>query len=198
MRFELLARGVKGHTGVRSAAGDLSERLIAARAMLEEIFGRHLTRQAGDGWVSQARFPFLNVGTPGIYNISAAQGVLGVEIRPIPQDDVGAMQAEIEAFCGKNTLELRMLAMENGIACSPDNPALLALLGAVKQASGAEARIGKKLAGTSARFAPDGQGVVWGQSGIGPHARDERHYIPSILPYYDTLNALSVALTAKP
>jgi hypothetical protein len=30
--------------------------------------------------------------------------------------------------------------------------------------------------------------VVWGQSGIGPHARDERHYIPSILPYYQALD----------
>jgi hypothetical protein len=47
--------------------------------------------------------------------------------------------------------------------------------------------VGRKLPGTSARFAPGGNGVVWGQSGIGPHARGERHYIPSILPYYHTL-----------
>ena len=28
--------------------------------------------------------------------------------------------------------------------------------------------VGRKLPGTSARFAPGGQGVVWGQTGIGP------------------------------
>ena len=79
--------------------------------------------------------------------------------------------------------------MENGIACDANNPALKALMEAVRQASGADPRIAKKLAGTSARFAPEGQGVVWGQSGIGPHAKEERHFIPSILPYYKTLNA---------
>ncbi len=61
------------------------------------------------------------------------------------------------------------------------------LLEAVKQASGSKAKIGRKLPGTSARFAPGGQAVVWGQSGIGPHAKDERHFIPSIEPYYRAL-----------
>ena len=51
--------------------------------------------------------------------------------------------------------------------------------------------MGRKLPGTSARFAPGGQAVVWGQSGIGPHAKDERHYIPSIEPYYNSLNELA-------
>ena len=88
------------------------------------------------------------------------------------------------------------------MACDPNNPALKALLEAVKQASLAlsgaggaveagEPRIGKKLPGTSARFAPGGQAVVWGQSGLGPHAKDERHYIPSIEPYYKSLNELA-------
>ncbi len=66
-----------------------------------------------------------------------------------------------------------MNVMENGVACDPDNPALKALIEAVKSASGAEPKIGRKLPGTSARFAPGGQAVVWGQSGIGPHAKDE-------------------------
>jgi acetylornithine deacetylase/succinyl-diaminopimelate desuccinylase-like protein len=81
--------------------------------------------------------------------------------------------------------------MENGVACDPENPALKALIGAVRQVSGAEPRIGRKLPGTSARFAPGGQAVVWGQSGIGPHAKNEQHYIPSIEPYYQALNALA-------
>jgi len=59
-----------------------------------------------------------------------------------------------------------------------------------REAFGREPRVGKKLPGTSARFAPGGQGVVWGQSGVGPHARDERHFIPSIAGYYRALEAL--------
>jgi len=78
--------------------------------------------------------------------------------------------------------------MENGIVCDTTNPFLLALTEAVRQASGEEPRLGRKLPGTSARFAPRGQGVVWGQSGSGPHAQDERHYIPSIMPYYRALD----------
>ena len=86
MRFELIARGAKGHSGVAGAA-DLSEKLITARAALNEIFNRHLTLKSADGWQSQAKFPFIKVGTPGVYNVTAAEGLLGVEIRPIPQDN---------------------------------------------------------------------------------------------------------------
>jgi acetylornithine deacetylase/succinyl-diaminopimelate desuccinylase-like protein len=170
----------------------LSEKLIAARSALTEIFARHLTLKSADGWQSQAKFPFINVGTPGVYNVSAGEGILGVEIRPIPQDDVEGLKSRVEEYCQANGLELCINVMENGVACEPNNPALRALIEAVRQASGGqEPRIGKKLPGTSARFAPGGQAVVWGQSGLGPHARDERHYIPSIEPYYRSLNELA-------
>jgi acetylornithine deacetylase/succinyl-diaminopimelate desuccinylase-like protein len=188
MRFEVMAHGVKAHTGVKSAVGDLSDRLISARVALGEIFARHLTLQAHDGWQSQAKFPFITVGTPGIYNVSAAEGLLGVEIRPIPQDDATALKEAIEKYCKENELEVRSLITENGVACDANNPALKVLIEAVRQVSGAAPKIGKKLAGTSARFAPNSQGVVWGQSGIGPHTKDERHYIPSIMSYYKALN----------
>ena len=191
MRFDVIARGVKGHTGIANT-GDLSEKLIAARSALNDIFGKHLTLKSSDGWQSQAKFPFISVGTPGVYNITAAEGILGVEIRPIPQDDVEKLKAEVEAYCNANGLELCLSVMENGVACSPDNPALKVLIEAVRKASGVEElRIGRKLPGTSARFAPGGQAVVWGQSGIGPHAKDERHYIPSVEPYHRSLNELA-------
>ncbi|HET7142796.1 MAG TPA: M20/M25/M40 family metallo-hydrolase, partial [Anaerolineales bacterium] len=191
MRFDVIARGAKGHSGVAGTA-DLSERLINARTVLNEIFARHLTLKAADGWLSQAKFPFINVGTVGVYNVTAAEGILGVEIRPIPQDDTSALRKDVEAFCSENNLETKFTVMENGVACDLKNPALKALIEAVKQASGGEEpRIGKKLPGTSARFAPGGQAVVWGQSGLGPHAKDERHYIPSIDPYYNSLNELA-------
>ncbi len=191
MRFDVIARGAKGHSGV-AGTGDLSEKLINARTALNEIFAKHLTLKAADGWQSQAKFPFINVGTVGVYNVTAAEGILGVEIRPIPQDDTSALRSEVDAYCAENGLEAKFTVMENGVACDRDNPALLALIEAVKQASGGQdARIGRKLPGTSARFAPGGQAVVWGQSGVGPHAKNEAHYIPSIEPYYKSLNGLA-------
>ena len=194
MRFEVVARGQRGHTGTGGTSADLGERLIQARLALTEMLQRRLTLKSVDSWKSQASFPYLQVGTPGVYNVSADYGVLGVEIRPIPQDDVDALLSELEAACAKESLELRLNVKENGIACNPANPYLLHLLQAVREVSGQEPKIGRKLAGTSARFAPGGQGVVWGQSGIGPHARDERHYIPSILPYYQALERFAQLL----
>ncbi len=190
MRFDVVARGTKGHSGV-AGTGDLSEKLIAARSALNEIFAQHLTLKSSDGWQSQAKFPFIHVGTPGVYNVTAGEGILGVEIRPIPQDDIQGLRSKVEEYCAENGLELCLNVMENGVACSPDNPALKALIESVNTASGSEPRLGKKLPGTSARFAPGGQAVVWGQSGLGPHAKDERHYIPSIEPYYKSLNELA-------
>jgi len=191
MRFDVIARGAKGHSGV-AGTGDLSEKLINARSALNEIFAKYLTLKSADGWQSQAKFPFINVGTTGVYNVTAAEGILGVEIRPIPQDDTFKLKDEVLAYCEANGLEAKFSVMENGVACDRNNPALKALIEAVKQASGGEeARIGRKLPGTSARFAPGGQAVVWGQSGVGPHAKDERHYIPSIEPYYRSLNELA-------
>ncbi len=190
MRFDVIARAAKGHSGV-AGTGDLSEKLISARSALNEVFAKHLTLKSSDGWQSQAKFPFINVGTTGVYNVTAGEGILGVEIRPIPQDDTSRLRKEVEVYCAENGLEASFSVMENGVACDPKNPALKALIKAVKQASGSEPRLGKKLPGTSARFAPGGQAVVWGQSGLGPHAKDERHFIPSIEPYYKSLNELA-------
>jgi len=190
MRFDVIARGAKGHSGV-AGTGDLSEKLIAARLALNEIFAKNLTLKSADGWQSGAKFPFINVGTTGVYNVTAAEGILGVEIRPIPQDDTSALRKEVEAYCIENNLEAKFSVMENGVACDANNPALKALIASVKNASGADPKLGRKLPGTSARFAPGGQAVVWGQSGLGPHAKDERHYIPSIEPYYKSLNELA-------
>jgi acetylornithine deacetylase/succinyl-diaminopimelate desuccinylase-like protein len=122
-----------------------------------------------------------------VYNVTADYAVLGVEVRPIPQDDVSGLQGELRAFCDSSDLELLVNVMEPGVCANPENPYLQTLLRAVGEASGQEPVVGRKLPGTSARFAPGGQGLVWGQTGIGPHARDERHYLPSILPYYRAL-----------
>ncbi len=189
MRFDIVATGQRGHSGVAGAHADLSEQLFNARIKLQELASQHLTLESADGWKSQIRFPFIQVGTPDVYNITADYGVLGVEIRSIPQDALETLIDEARAHCDENGLEMRVGAMEGGIACDPENLYLKKLIAAVELASGEKARIGRKLPGTSARFAPGGQGVVWGQSGIGPHSSQERHYIPSILPYYQALQA---------
>ena len=194
MRFDIIVHGKRGHSGVAGVQADLTERLLLARAAVTGILGRHLTLSSSDGWQSQAKFPFIQVGTPGVYNITADYGVIGVEVRPIPQDDLQALLQELQAYCDSQGLELQITVMENGIACDPQNRYLQTLIRAVQSASGREPGIGRKLPGTSARFAPGGQGVVWGQSGIGPHSGSERHFIPSIFPYYQALDSFGKGL----
>lgn len=190
MRCEVRASGVRGHSGAGPGGSDLSELLVLARAELQSILRAHLTLSSPDGWQSQAHFPYIQVGTPGVYNITADRGVLGIEVRPIPQDRLEPLVDELQAYCSRRGLDLSIPVCENGIVCDPENPYLMALQGAVEQASGQPAKIGRKLAGTSARFAPGGQGVVWGQTGLGAHSQDERHFIPSVLPYYQALDRL--------
>lgn len=188
MRFDIEAQGTRGHSGVAGAGVDLSERLLQARQELKSLLAEHLTLLSEDNWKSQVRFPFIQIGTPGIYNVTPDLGLLGVEVRSIPQDDLQLLEDTLQAYCRERNLTLSVSVKENGVACSLDNPALQLLIQAVETTSGEKARLGKKLPGTSARFAPRAQGIVWGQSGIGPHSSAERHYIPSILPYYQVLN----------
>jgi succinyl-diaminopimelate desuccinylase len=197
MRFDIIARGQKGHTGVASQSKNISLLLLKARAEISEMLEESLTLTSRDNWNSRVNFPFIQIGEPGVYNIIPDYGRIGVEVRPIPQDDLDQVYDELFEYCIANELELSVSVKENGIACDPNNPYLVQLIEAVRSESGADPLIGKKLPGTSARFAPGGQGIVWGQSGLNPHARDERHYIPSIRPYYQALSAYAVALTSK-
>ena len=203
MRFQVVARGQRGHSGVAAspsnpATADLTEKLLLARAAITGMFGHHLTLSSPDGWQSQARFPFIQIGTQGVYNVTADTGYLGIEVRLIPQDNLTVLLNDLRGYCESQGLELLLDAMEDGIICDPDQPYLQALIAAVRTVSGEEPRIGRKLPGTSARFAPGGQGVVWGQTGLGPHARNERHYIPSILPYYQSLKEFGKNLNFDP
>jgi acetylornithine deacetylase/succinyl-diaminopimelate desuccinylase-like protein len=187
MRFEIVAHGQRGHTGVVNAHADLGERLFLARAALVEIFQQHLTLKGERGWQSQYRFPFFTAGQPGVYNVTADKGVLGIEIRSIPQDNLTVIAEKARAVCEAMELELNIPVSEGGVACDPANPYLHKLVDGVRAAFNQEPVLGKKLPGSSARFAPGGQAVVWGQTGIGPHAKDERHFIPSIEGYYRAL-----------
>ena len=197
MRFEIIARGQKGHSGVARKGKDLSTRLLEARVKIVEMLEDSLTLDSEDGWQSQITFPFIEIGQRGIYNIIPDVARMGVEVRPIPQDDIVSLIKALQKFCSSNELEMQVSVKENGIACDSKNPYLLSLIEAVKQVSKSEPRLAKKLPGTSARFAPRGQGIVWGQSGLNPHGKEERHYIPSIMPYYEALEAYAGKLRAK-
>lgn len=197
IRLELLARGVQEHTGMGAQVADLGDRIIEARGGIRAILERHLTLSASDNWNSDHRFSFVCVGTPGVYNITADVGHLGLEIRPIPQDNINGVWEELEAFARTHEFELKIHTAQAGIACDLSNPYLTTLVAAVGEVSGVEPVLGKKKAGTSARFAHQGQAVIWGQSGIGPHSPTERHYIPSIIGYYNALNRYAELLRSN-
>ncbi len=197
IRVRVTARGERAHTGMAGAPADLSERLIAARAAIAGLLEDRFTRKADDGWVTGVRFPFLSFGEPGVYNITPGDAVLGIEVRPIPEDDVDGFLEALRRLCGASGLEMEAEVREAGVTCPPENPYLGSLLRAARSVQGGPPRIGRKLAGTSARFAPGGAAVVWGQTGIGPHTRHERHFIPSIAPYLETLDALSEDLAGR-
>ena len=190
-RMKITATGECGHTGTSGSPADLLDQLVQIQSDLKKAFARHLTLSGVDGWESTARFPFLNVGEPEVYNITAGRGDLGIEIRPIPGDDLEGLVADTNALCSDLGLEANLKLMEPGVKCPADNPLLSQLLAAVEDVSGKPAPVGKKKPGSSARFAPGGNQVVWGQSGIGPHSREERHYIPSIEPYLRVLDAFA-------
>ncbi len=152
MRFDISARGVRAHSGVAGVQLDLTEKLFQIKQDVIALLMAHLTLQSEDGWQSQARFPFIQVGTPGIYNITPDSGLLGVEIRSIPADRLTPLVANLEKFCDERQLSLRVSVMEDGVACDPGLPELKLLLNSVEQQSGQKAKIGKKLPGTSARF----------------------------------------------
>jgi succinyl-diaminopimelate desuccinylase len=188
LRMEIVARGTCGHTGTGGGPRDLLDSLIEVRTVLSSSFNRHLSLSSMNGWETSARFPYLNVGETGVYNITAGRGVLGVEVRPIPGDDLEALVKEIKTLCRELGLEVLVDVMEAGVTCPSDNPHLARLVAAVESISGTAAVIGKKKPGSSARFAPGGNQVVWGQTGIGPHSREERHFVPSIEPYLRVLD----------
>jgi succinyl-diaminopimelate desuccinylase len=183
LRMEIEASGACGHTGTGGGPRDLLDGLIEIRTVLGSTFNRHLTLSSLNGWETSARFPYLNVGETGVYNITAGHGVLGVEVRPIPRDNLDGLVAEVKNLCRELGLEVSIEVMEAGVCCPPENPHLARLVAAVESVSGEPAVIGRKKPGSSARFAPGGNQVVWGQTGIGPHSREERHFIPSIEPY---------------
>jgi len=189
VRLRIVVRGESTHSGFALLPQDIMARLIQAREVVSGILPEHLSLKSDSPWKSSAWFPFLNVGVPGLYNITPDRGILGLEVRPIPQDNVPELLETLASALADLGMEIEPEVVEGGIVCPPGNAHKNRLMRAVNLISGRPPEIGRKLAGTSARFAPGGNAVIWGQSGIGPHSRNERHYIPSIDPYLRILDA---------
>ncbi|MCX6025436.1 MAG: M20/M25/M40 family metallo-hydrolase, partial [Chloroflexi bacterium] len=186
LRAELRARGTRAHSAVQPSF-DVMMRLVEARARLLEAARRHLQLEAPTSWRSQIAFPYLVSGERGVFNLTADRAALGVEVRSLPDDSLRGLVDLLRSLAHAEGLELELLACEEGVRCDPANPFAQHLLQAVRETSGREPVLGRKLHATSARFAPNSQGIVWGQSGLAPHAAGERHYLPSILPYFRAL-----------
>ncbi len=187
LRFE--AQGQRDHSGIAKSP-DLVTQLVAAYQTTQAYARRHFTLEdPATGWVTQVRFPFFLVGEEGLYNITAARGVLGVEVRSIPEDDMAPFVQDLQAYAAEAHLALILESVTDGVAVDPANPYFQALLEALTEAWGQPPTRCRKRPASSLRYAPRDRGVVWGQSGWGPHRADERHYIPSIRPYYDALDA---------
>lgn len=198
MRFDIVARGARAHTSQTSVGGqvkvDLTAKLVDFRQKMIELFQRSLILSSPDRWNSQFQISFVRIGEEGLYNVSPEYAIMGIEVRPIPEENVDELVRNLQDLCKENGLEFNLKVCEKGIQCNADNPYLRTLVEAYQDVAQEPPRIGRKLPATSARFAPQGQGVVWGQSGIDPHGYNEKHYIPSIKPYYDILSALAKRL----
>ncbi len=198
MRFDVVAKGARAHTSQTSVGGqaraDLTSQLFDFRQKMIELFQKSLTLSSADRWNSQFQIPFVRIGEEGMYNVSPEFAVMGVEVRPIPEENVDEIVKNLKELCQETGLEFHLKVCEKGIRCDSENPYLQTLIQAFKDIAQQPPKIGRKLPATSARFAPAGQGVVWGQSGIDPHGYNEKHFIPSIKPYYDILCAFGKRL----
>lgn len=141
MRFEVIARGARAHSALAAASADLGERLLLARQALTELFQKALTLKADGGWAVAVPLPVHHRGAAGAYNITADHGVLGVEVRSIPQDRLSNLAEQVQSYCTSAGLEFKAQVQEEGNHLRPGEPVPKHLIGAVETAAGEPARV---------------------------------------------------------
>lgn len=120
--------------------------------------------------------------------------VFGFDIREIPEHT-----AEINQWLNHTRESLARVGFKfdtvndgDGWVCPPSNDHLARLRRAYEEVMDAPSpRLGK-LHGNDGRFF-NGNAVVFGQTGKGPHGSNEAHYIPSIRPYLEILDEFAKA-----
>ncbi|MGB9669289.1 MAG: M20/M25/M40 family metallo-hydrolase, partial [Anaerolineales bacterium] len=103
IRFDIVAHGMRSHSSQTSVSSgkkiDITNRLLAFREKLKDLFEQRLTLSNPDKWNSQYHFPFVKIGEENVYNITPEYGILGVEVRPIPGEDLENLFQEIRQLC---------------------------------------------------------------------------------------------------
>jgi len=184
IRIIVKAFGIPAHTAQLSQ-NTVVERIMDFRNEITRLFAE--SRDAH--WKTTFTIPFFKAGELENFNTAPQSGVAGLEIRPIPEDDFFYIIDAIDKLAKKFSLEIIYVNKEPGIITPVKNSYVQRLLNILVQLNGGSINdyLGNgKLHATQARFIKSPV-IVFGQSGVEPHGPNEQHYIPSIIPYYQTI-----------
>jgi len=189
IRIHLEAQNQSGHTAVVKG-------MTAVDKILElKDHTDRLIPKTDSAWRSQFLLSYLLSGEPENFNTSPEKAVGGFEIRGIPEDNISGAIESMLSKAEELDVKYTFFNNEPGISTSPSHPLVEKLLDAAASVFGgapADHLGSGKVHGSQARFAPKGCAqVVFGQAGAGPHTANEKHYIPSIIPYYNVLTKLA-------
>ncbi len=190
-RIHVEAEGASAHTGMLRRRPPVA-RLVELARRLEAAFA---DGRAEGAWRTTFGVSYLLGGQEGNFNIAPRRAVAGFEIRPAWPGDIPRARRILDAAAADLDVRVNWLNAEGPVAADPADPRVAAVVEAAARAAGRTpaAMLGRgKLAGSSARFAPEGcAALVWGQSGVGPHSAHEAHYLPSIAPWFRALRLLA-------
>jgi len=184
IRLHVEARGEAGHTAL--AKTTVTARILSLYRELSDALA-----PSEQSWKTTLQLSYVSAGIERNFNIAAREASAGIEIRPAFDEHTDAVRRIAKQAASALGLDVTYVNNESAVSVDPTDPRVRRIVDAAAAATGATADelVGAgKLPATQARFAPEGCApIVWGQSGVGPHAPDEAHYLPSVLPYYDAL-----------
>ena len=190
IRIKIQAEQKTGHSSFVKGQTALEKILV-----LIDHIKKKIPESLKSDWMTTFVIPYLKSGEIDNFNTMPKRAEAGLEIRPIPEDDIQPLLNRMEKEADELGINYSYVNCEQGIKTSVEDSrvkTLLEIIGNVYGGSSADHLGTGKLPGTQARFAPEGcAAIVFGQSGIGPHSDNEAHYIPSIMPYYKILEQLS-------
>ncbi|MEO0162508.1 MAG: M20/M25/M40 family metallo-hydrolase [candidate division WOR-3 bacterium] len=181
IRIKIVASGSAEHTAQLKGLTAL-ERIMEFRNRIFEYF----SRPSESEWKTTFTFPYFLSGEIGNFNTTPTVAWAGLEVRPIPEENIEKIITHITELGKQFDLSIEYINKEPGITTPLKNSFLQSLLQILATFGGGKIDdyLGKgKIHATQARFIKSPV-VILGQSGINPHGAHEAHYIPSIMPYY--------------
>ena len=171
IRLHVEARGEAGHTAL--AETTVTSRILALYRELSDALAPSEQR-----WKTTLQLSYISAGIQQNFNIAAREASAGIEIRPAFDEHTDAVRRIVRESAPTWGLDVKYVNNESAVSVDPADPRVRRIVEAASAATGvdAEALIGAgKLPATQARFAPAGcAAIVWGQSGVGPHAPPTR------------------------